>query len=52
MIHSRESSSTGGDSAMDKVERYRQIVKQLLTEHAYIATTTDTVKAQLSQRQA
>ncbi|GAX46146.1 fdxN element excision controlling factor protein [Tolypothrix sp. NIES-4075] len=33
---------------MDNVERYRQFVKQILTEHAQIATTTtDTVKAEL-----
>ncbi|HAA32322.1 MAG TPA: XisI protein, partial [Cyanobacteria bacterium UBA8553] len=32
---------------MDKLEHYRQFVKQILTEHAQIATTTDTVKAEL-----
>ncbi len=32
---------------MDKLEQYRQFVKQILTEHAQIATTTDTVKAEL-----
>jgi hypothetical protein len=32
---------------MDKLEQYRQIVKQILTEHAQISTTTDTVKAEL-----
>ncbi|MGL6136021.1 MAG: element excision factor XisI family protein, partial [Planktothrix sp.] len=32
---------------MDKVERYRQLIKQILTEHAEIATTEDTVKAEL-----
>ncbi|MBW4509717.1 MAG: XisI protein [Scytonematopsis contorta HA4267-MV1] len=32
---------------MDKIERYRQIVKQILTEHAQISSDTDTVKSQL-----
>jgi XisI protein len=32
---------------MDKIERYRQIVKQILTEHAQISSNTDTVKSQL-----
>ncbi len=32
---------------MDKVEQYRQFVQQILTEHAEIATTTDTVKSEL-----
>ncbi|NEU73046.1 XisI protein [Hassallia byssoidea VB512170] len=32
---------------MDNIERYRQFVKQILSEHAQIATTTDTVKAEL-----
>ncbi|MEI2579843.1 XisI protein [Scytonema sp. PRP1] len=33
---------------MDNIERYRQFVKQILTEHAQIATTTTgTVKAEL-----
>ena len=32
---------------MDKVEHYRQLIKQILTEHAEIATTEDTVKAEL-----
>jgi hypothetical protein len=32
---------------MDKLEQYRQFVKQVLTEHAQISTTTDTVKAEL-----
>ncbi len=33
---------------MDKIEQYRQFVKQILTEHAEIATTTtDTVKSEL-----
>ena len=32
---------------MDKLEQYRKFVKQILTEHAQIATTTDTVKAHL-----
>lgn len=32
---------------MDKLERYRQCVRQILTEHAQNSTTTDTVKAEL-----
>ncbi len=32
---------------MDKLEQYRHFVKQILTEHAQIATTTDAVKAEL-----
>ncbi|AFY32345.1 XisI protein [Calothrix sp. PCC 7507] len=32
---------------MDKVEHYRQFVKQILTEHAQISATTDTVKTEL-----
>jgi len=32
---------------MDKVECYRQFIKQILTDHAEIAATSDTVKAQL-----
>ena len=33
---------------MDKLEQYRKFVKQILTEHAQIATTTnDTVKSEL-----
>ncbi|MBH8565892.1 XisI protein [Nostoc sp. CENA67] len=32
---------------MDKIERYRQLIKQILTEHAQIGTTSDTVKAEL-----
>lgn len=34
---------------MDKIEHYRQFVKQILTEHAEIATSNkdDTVKAEL-----
>ena len=32
---------------MDSIEQYRQFVKQILTEHAQIATTTDLVKAEL-----
>ncbi|WP_413167466.1 XisI protein [Capilliphycus salinus ALCB114379] len=32
---------------MDKVEQYRQFIQQILTEHAQIATPTDTVKAEL-----
>ncbi|MGF1673396.1 MAG: XisI protein [Rivularia sp. (in: cyanobacteria)] len=32
---------------MDKLEQYREFVKTILTEHAQISTTTDTVKAEL-----
>ena len=32
---------------MDKLEQYRQFVQQILSSHAEIATTTDTVKAEL-----
>ena len=32
---------------MDKLEQYRQFIKDILTEHAQIATTTDEVKAEL-----
>ncbi|MUH00960.1 XisI protein [Scytonema sp. UIC 10036] len=32
---------------MDKIERYRQIIKQILTEHAQNSSDTDTVKSQL-----
>lgn len=32
---------------MDKLGQYRQFIKQILTEHAQIATTTDTVQAEL-----
>jgi XisI protein len=32
---------------MGKLEQYRQFVKEILTEHAQISTTTDTVKAEL-----
>ena len=32
---------------MDKLDAYRQALKQILTEHAQISATTDTVKAQL-----
>ena len=32
---------------MDKLEQYREFVQNILTEHAQIATTTDTVKAEL-----
>ena len=33
---------------MEKLDRYRQLIEQLLTEHAQISTSsTDTVKAQL-----
>jgi hypothetical protein len=32
---------------MDKIEQYRQFIKQVLTEHAEIAATNDPVKAEL-----
>ncbi|WP_204103159.1 MULTISPECIES: XisI protein [Spirulina sp. CCY15215] len=32
---------------MDPLDQYRQCIEQILTEHANISTTTDTVKAQL-----
>ncbi|MBR8826761.1 MAG: XisI protein [Gomphosphaeria aponina SAG 52.96 = DSM 107014] len=32
---------------MDKLEKYRQFIKNILTEHAASSTTTDTVKAEL-----
>jgi 5-formyltetrahydrofolate cyclo-ligase len=32
---------------MDKIERYRQIIKQILTEHAQNSSDPDTVKSQL-----
>ncbi|NET57749.1 MAG: XisI protein [Symploca sp. SIO2E6] len=32
---------------MDKLERYRQFIKDILTEHAQIATTRDTVTSEL-----
>jgi hypothetical protein len=32
---------------MDNLERYRQFVKQILSEHAEISTTTNMVKAEL-----
>ncbi len=32
---------------MDKIERYREFVQQILTEHAQLSPTTDTVQAQL-----
>jgi len=32
---------------MDKIEKYRQFITQILTEHFQICTTNDTVKAQL-----
>lgn len=32
---------------MDKIEHYRQIIKQILSEHAQISSHTDTVKPQL-----
>ncbi|MDZ7956984.1 MAG: XisI protein [Aulosira sp. DedQUE10] len=32
---------------MDKIERYRQFIKQILTEHAQISSDKDVVKPQL-----
>jgi len=32
---------------MDKIERYRKIVKQILTEHAKISSNTNTIKPEL-----
>jgi XisI protein len=32
---------------MDKIECYRQYIKQILTEHAQISSNDDTVKAEL-----
>ncbi|RUS97419.1 hypothetical protein DSM106972_085220 [Dulcicalothrix desertica PCC 7102] len=32
---------------MDKVEKYRQLIKQILSEHAYVSIDADTVKPQL-----
>lgn len=32
---------------MDKIEKYRQLIKQILSEHAYISNDVDTVKPQL-----
>lgn len=32
---------------MDKLEQYRQFIKQILTEHSKTSTTTDTVKTEL-----
>ncbi|OUL33016.1 XisI protein [Nostoc sp. T09] len=32
---------------MDKIERYRQIIQQILTEHAQISSHKDAVKPQL-----
>ncbi|HAC62773.1 MAG TPA: XisI protein [Cyanothece sp. UBA12306] len=32
---------------MDKLEQYRQFVKEILTEHAQLSTPTNTVKAEL-----
>ncbi|NES06775.1 MAG: XisI protein [Okeania sp. SIO2F4] len=32
---------------MDKLEKYRQFVRQILSSHAEIATTADTVNAEL-----
>ncbi|WP_445626739.1 XisI protein [Nostoc sp. DSM 114167] len=32
---------------MDKIERYRQFIKQILSEHQQITSNTDTVKSQL-----
>ena len=32
---------------MDKIESYRQFIKQILTEHAQITSNTDTIKPEL-----
>jgi hypothetical protein len=32
---------------MDKIERYRQLIKQILSEHQQITSNTDTVNSQL-----
>ena len=32
---------------MDKIKHYRQLIKQILTEHAQIINNTDTVNSQL-----
>lgn len=32
---------------MDKIEQYRKFIKEILTEHAQIASTNDGVKAEL-----
>lgn len=32
---------------MDKIEQYREFIKQILTEHAQTSPSTDTVKAEL-----
>jgi hypothetical protein len=32
---------------MDKIERYRQLIKQILSEHAQTSSNTDMVKPQL-----
>ncbi|MBE9002190.1 MULTISPECIES: XisI protein [unclassified Nostoc] len=32
---------------MDKIERYRQLIKQVLSEHQQIASNSDTVNSQL-----
>ncbi|GJD15650.1 fdxN element excision controlling factor protein [Rivularia sp. IAM M-261] len=32
---------------MDKVNKYRQLIKQILSEHAYVSIDADTVKPQL-----
>ncbi|MEH1960886.1 MAG: XisI protein [Nostoc sp.] len=32
---------------MDKIKHYRQLIKQILTEHAQIRTNTDTVNSEL-----
>jgi hypothetical protein len=35
------------EKIMDKIERYRQFIKQVLSEHQQIASNTDTVNSQL-----
>lgn len=32
---------------MDKIEKYRQLIKQVLSEHAHVSLDADTVKPQL-----
>ncbi|MBD2447704.1 XisI protein [Nostoc sp. FACHB-152] len=32
---------------MDKIEHYRQLIKQIITEHAQLSSNSDTVKSEL-----
>lgn len=32
---------------MDKIEKYRQLIKEILSEHAHVSINADTVKPQL-----